>query len=98
MAAVSRAVVCQVGGSRMTNKTNNSLATVANKPNLPPVRVKLRQVLANSAKVYPSDGEGKIWWKRLKKARSGVHCLCQGQSRQDQYGVSRQRDESARLR
>ena len=56
MAAVSRAVVCQDGDNRMTNKTNNSLTPVAqeagglpartnktpvaHQPGRPPVRVK----------------------------------------------------------
>ncbi len=49
-------------------KTNNSLVPVATQPRHPPVRVKLRRVNANLTKVYPPDGEGKKWWKRLKKA------------------------------
>ena len=84
MAAVSRAVVCQDGDNRMTNKTNNSLTPVAqetgglpartnktpvtHQPGRPPVRLKLRRVNANFAKAYPPDGESKVWWKRLKKA------------------------------
>ena len=84
MAAVSRAVVCQDGDNRMTNKTNNSLTPVAqeagglpartnktpvaHQPGRPPVRVKLRRINANFAKAYPPDGESKVWWKRLKKA------------------------------
>ena len=67
MAAVSRAVVCQDGDYRMTNKTNNSLTPVAHQPGRPPVRVKLRRINANFAKAYPPDGESKVWWKRLKK-------------------------------
>src|SRR4029077_18284970 len=84
MAAVSRAVVCEDGDNRMTNKTNDSLTTVAreagglaartnktplaDQPGRPPVRLKLRRVNANFAKAYPPDGESKVWWKRLKKA------------------------------
>jgi hypothetical protein len=84
MAAVSRAVVCQDGDNRMTNKPNNSLTPVAqeagglpartnktpvaHQPGRPPVRVKLRRINANFAKAYPPDGESKVWWKRLKKA------------------------------
>ena len=82
MAAVSRAVVCQDGDNRMTNKTNNSVTPVAqetgglpartnktpvtHQPGRPPVRLKLRRVNANFAKAYPPDGESKVWWKRLK--------------------------------
>jgi hypothetical protein len=68
MAAVSREVVCQDGERRMTNKTNNSLAPLADQPRRPPVRVKLRRVRANLARAYPPDGESKAWWRRLKKA------------------------------
>ena len=34
----------------------------------PPVRVRTRRITASFAKLYPPDGEGKIWWGRLKKA------------------------------
>jgi hypothetical protein len=34
----------------------------------PPVRVRSRKITAVSAKLYPPDGEGRIWWDRLKKA------------------------------
>ena len=34
----------------------------------PPVRVRLRRITANQSKPYPPDGQGKIWWERLKKA------------------------------
>ena len=63
MAAVSRAVVCQDGDYRMTNKSNNSVTPVAqeagglpartnktpvaHQPGRPPVRVKLRRINAN---------------------------------------------------
>src|SRR4029077_16230900 len=33
-----------------------------------PVRVRSRRITASFAKLYPPDGEGKIWWGRLKKA------------------------------
>ena len=68
MAAVSRAIVCQEGDNQMTDETKNALPPVVNQPRRPPVRVKLRRVRANFAKVYPPDGESKAWWKRLKKA------------------------------
>jgi hypothetical protein len=34
----------------------------------PPVRVRTRRLDAGSAKLYPPDGEGRLWWGRLKKA------------------------------
>jgi len=34
----------------------------------PPVRVRSRRITAESAKLYPPDGEERIWWDRLKKA------------------------------
>jgi hypothetical protein len=33
-----------------------------------PVRVKLRRITASRSTPYPPDGQGKIWWERLKKA------------------------------
>ena len=33
-----------------------------------PVRVRSRRITASFAKLYPPDGEGKIWWGRLKRA------------------------------
>jgi hypothetical protein len=34
----------------------------------PPVRVRSRRITTESAKLYPPDGQEKIWWDRLKKA------------------------------
>jgi hypothetical protein len=34
----------------------------------PPVRVKLQRINANLSKAHPPDGDGKIWWARLKKS------------------------------
>jgi hypothetical protein len=34
----------------------------------PPVRVRSRNITSESAKLYPPDGQEKIWWDRLKKA------------------------------
>jgi hypothetical protein len=50
----------------MTNRTN-PLASEGQQRR-PAVRVKLRRLNAESSKVYPPDGEGKIWWARLKRA------------------------------
>jgi hypothetical protein len=33
-----------------------------------PVRVSLRRKSSNLARAHPPDGEGKVWWTRLKKA------------------------------
>jgi hypothetical protein len=33
-----------------------------------PVRVRTRRITTDSAKLYPPDGEERIWWDRLKKA------------------------------
>jgi hypothetical protein len=76
MAAVSCAVVCQERGNGMTEKANNSFAPVTSEPGRPPtkqpksppVRVKLRRVNPNLTRAYPPDGEGKAWWKGLKRA------------------------------
>jgi hypothetical protein len=89
MAAVSRAVVCQDGDYRMTNKTNNLLTPVAqeagglaartnktpvgNQPGRPPVRVKLRRINANFAKAYPPDGDSKVWCCEPGRSYGGLH-------------------------
>jgi hypothetical protein len=51
----------------MTQKTNNALKVGA-EPRRPPVRVKLKRIDAGRSRIYPPDGQGKIWWARLKKA------------------------------
>lgn len=33
-----------------------------------PVRVGVKRLTASSAKTYPPDGDGKMWWSRLKRA------------------------------
>lgn len=37
-------------------------------PGTPRARVKLRRATDQFSKVYPPDGQGKLWWERLKKA------------------------------
>jgi hypothetical protein len=51
----------------MTSKNNRALVPGPERRH-PPVRVKLRRVTASQSEPYPPDGEGKIWWGRLKKA------------------------------
>jgi len=67
VAAVAGARLWQMKEHVMVKKTNTSLTTGA-EPRNPPVRVKLRRVTAFLSKNYPPDGQGKIWWDRLKKA------------------------------
>jgi hypothetical protein len=51
----------------MSAKTNRTL--IADGSQLqPPIRVRSRRITADSAKLYPPDGEERIWWGRLKKA------------------------------
>jgi len=50
----------------MTKKRHNGL--LAAESRRPAVRVKLKRINANLSKSYPPDGDGKIWWARLKKA------------------------------
>jgi hypothetical protein len=52
----------------MTKKTGKSVASISDAARPPPVRVKLQRVNCNLAKAYPPDGEGRVWWNRLKKA------------------------------
>jgi hypothetical protein len=37
-------------------------------PRRAPVRVRTRRITASSVKHYPPNGEGKVWWARLKAA------------------------------
>jgi hypothetical protein len=44
------------------------LVVPATKVAAPRARVRLRRVTSNLSKSYPPDGQGKLWWERLKKA------------------------------
>jgi hypothetical protein len=50
------------------SKPNASPTRVAVEHRPPPVRVKVFRADGKLAPVHPPDGEGKIWWRRLKKA------------------------------
>jgi hypothetical protein len=50
------------------SKPNASPTRVAVEHRPPPVRVKVLQADGKLAPVHPPDGEGKIWWGRLKNA------------------------------
>jgi hypothetical protein len=50
-----------------TSKTGNPVAASTHgRP--APVRVKLQRINASLARAHPPDGNGKVWWARLKKA------------------------------
>ncbi len=51
----------------MTKETKN-LPTTAVEQRRHPVRVKLRRINANLSQNHPPNGDGKIWWARLKTA------------------------------
>ncbi len=51
----------------MSRKTNPALVADVRRRR-PPVRVRTHRITASSARHYPPDGEGKIWWGRLKRA------------------------------
>ena len=51
----------------MTKETRN-LPVRNGEQRRPPVRVRLRRLTAYHSRPYPPDGDGKIWWARLKKA------------------------------
>jgi hypothetical protein len=67
MAAIARKIVRLKPEGKMTKKTAN-LPTANTAQRGPPVRVKLQRISAVLSNVYPPDGQGKIWWARLKKA------------------------------
>jgi hypothetical protein len=48
-------------------KPPNPLVT-SSEPRRAPVRVRLQRINASLSKVHPPDGDGKIWWARLKAA------------------------------
>jgi hypothetical protein len=68
MAAVPRPLIHQ-DGDPMT-KAQRSLTSVAEQPGRGParVRVRLRHAGTTPAKIYPPDGESRVWWTRLKQA------------------------------
>jgi hypothetical protein len=67
MAAIAGAVVCEGYEDRMSRKPNPA-CVVAPLQRRPPVRVRSHRITAEAAKLYPPDGQGKVWWSRLKKA------------------------------
>ena len=67
VAAIACAVVCELYEDRMKRKANLAVVTDASQRR-PPVRVRSRRLTADSAKLYPPDGQEKVWWDRLKKA------------------------------
>ena len=67
MAAIAGAVLCEAYEDKMSSKaTAASVAAPLQRQS--PVRVRSRRITADSAKLYPPDGEERIWWDRLKKA------------------------------
>ena len=67
MAAIAGAVLCEAYEDKMSSKaTAASVAAPLQRQS--PVRVRSRRITAASAKLYPPDGEERIWWDRLKKA------------------------------
>jgi hypothetical protein len=67
VAAIACAVLCEAHEDKMSRKTKPAFVGEV-LPRRPPVRVRTRRITATFSKLYPADGEGKIWWGRLKKA------------------------------
>jgi hypothetical protein len=67
MAPVSGARLWQEKERLMVKKKQASL-TPGTAPRHPPVRVKMHPITPSVSKTSPPDGQGKIWWARLKKA------------------------------
>jgi hypothetical protein len=63
MASITPAIVLQRLNMKKTNEVMNASA-----PRRRPVRVKLQRVDAGFSKSHPPDGQGEIWWARLKEA------------------------------
>ena len=67
MAAIAGAVLCEAYEDKMSSKaTAASVAAPLQRQS--PVRVRSRRITSDSAKLYPPDGEERIWWDRLQKA------------------------------
>ena len=67
MAAIAGAVLCEAYEDKMSSKAT-AASVAAPLQRRPPVRVRSRRITAESAKLYPPDGEERIWWDRLKKS------------------------------
>src|SRR6266436_7803321 len=63
MASITPAIVLQ---RHEMKKTNEIMKTTA--PRREPVRVKLQRVNVGFSETHTPDGEGAIWWARLKEA------------------------------
>jgi hypothetical protein len=67
MAAIPLAVLCTAYEDKMNRKTKLAVVTHASQRRAP-VRVRRGRITGESAKLYPPDGQEKVWWGRLKKA------------------------------
>jgi hypothetical protein len=67
VAAIACEIVCEPYEDKMSRKANPA-CVAAPLQRRPPVRVRRGRITGVSAKLYPPDGEGKLWWGRLKKA------------------------------
>src|SRR5262249_18349539 len=56
-----------IQGCPVMEKLRNRLVS-SSEPRRAPVRVSLQRINANISKAHPPDGNGKIWWARLKQA------------------------------
>jgi hypothetical protein len=67
VAAIACAVFCEESEDEMSRKPKPAFVADAQQRR-PPVRVRRGRITAESAKLYPPDGEGRLWWGRLKRA------------------------------
>jgi hypothetical protein len=66
VAAIACAVVCEAYEDEMSRKAKSAVVADASQRR-PPVRVRSRRITAEHSKLYPPDGQEKVWWGRLKK-------------------------------
>jgi hypothetical protein len=66
VAAIAGAVLCKAYDDKMTRNTKPA-RVAAPSQRRPPVRVRSRRITAEHSKLYPPDGQEKVWWGRLKK-------------------------------
>lgn len=68
IATGSRSGLREVRRRAVRQGPNNPIAPITTDARRPPVRIRLQRINADRAKLFPPDGDGKIWWARLKRA------------------------------
>src|SRR4051794_27634586 len=89
MAAIARPGVCENRNWPMSKKLSAAAAAVASGKVPAPVRVRLKRVNCNEAIPYPTDGQAREWWHRLKNAFGTTSSAFVGASLQQLIAAAR---------